>query len=118
MTAVIYCRVARSADAEREKENNVAKFAELFGYEPTKIFTDIGKSGRDNNRPEYRRMINNALNGKIDRIVVKSIDKFNRNTAAAIKTIRQLREKGVEVFIMQENHENSICNLFAKSIKQ
>ena len=118
MTAVIYCRVARPADAEREQENDVAKFKELFGYEPTKIFTDIGKSGRDNNRPEYQRMINDALNGKIDRIVVKSIDKFNRNTAVAINTVRQLREKGVEVFIMQENRENSICNLFAEPKKQ
>ena len=53
--AVLYCRVARLSDEEKEKENQVARFKELFGFEPTEIYTDISKSGRDNNRPEYRR---------------------------------------------------------------
>ena len=37
--AVLYCRVARLSDEEKEKENQVARFKELFGFEPTEIYT-------------------------------------------------------------------------------
>lgn len=100
---VLYCRVARLSDEEKEKEIQLARFKEVFGYEPTEIYTDIGKSGRDNNRPEYRRMIDDALSGKIDYIAVKSFAKFNRDMAAAIKVLHQLCGKGVGVFMMNEN---------------
>ena len=101
--AVLYCRVARLSDEEKEKENQVARFKELFGFEPTEIYTDISKSGRDNNRPEYRRLIDDALSGNIDYIAVKCLAKFNRNMAATIKVLRQLCDKGVGVCMMNEN---------------
>ena len=101
--AVLYCRVARLSDEEKEQENQVARFKQLFGYEPTEIYTDIGKSGRDNNRPEYRRMIDDALSGKIDYIAVKCLAKFNRDLEATINVLRQLVAKGVGVFMMNED---------------
>jgi len=101
--AVLYCRVARLSDEEKEQENQVARFKQLFGYEPTEIYTDIGKSGRDNNRPEYRRMIDDALSGKIDYIAVKCLAKFNRDLEATINVLRQLVVKGVGVFMMNED---------------
>ena len=101
--AVLYCRVARLSDEEKEKVNQVARFKELFGFEPTEIYTDISKSGRDNNRPEYRRLIDDALSGNIDYIAVKCLAKFNRNMAATIKVLRQLCDKGVGVCMMNEN---------------
>lgn len=99
----LYCRVARLSNEEKEKETQMAKFKEVFGYEPTEIYTDIGKSGRDNNRPEYRRMIDDALSGKIDYIAVKCLAKFNRDMAATIKVLHQLCERGVGVIILNEN---------------
>lgn len=101
--AVLYCRVARLSDEEKEKETQVARFKELFGYEPTEIYTDIGKSGRDNNRPEYRRMIEDAISGKIDYIAVKCLAKFNRDLTATINVLRQCVEKGIGVVMMNEN---------------
>ena len=43
-------------------------------------------------------MIADALNGKIDLIVTKSVSRFARNTVDSLTTIRKLKEKGVEVF--------------------
>ena len=48
-------------------------------------------------------MIDDALNGKIDLIVTKSISRFARNTVDALVNIRKLKEKGVEVFFEKEN---------------
>ena len=48
-------------------------------------------------------MIEDALAGKIDRIVTKSVSRFARNTVDTLTTIRRLKEKGVGVFFEKEN---------------
>lgn len=48
-------------------------------------------------------MIANALNGKIDMIITKSVSRFARNTVDTLTTVRQLKEKGVEVYFEKEN---------------
>lgn len=44
-------------------------------------------------------MINDALAGKIDLILTKSVSRFARNTVDTLTTVRKLKEKGVEVYL-------------------
>ena len=48
-------------------------------------------------------MIADALAGKIDLIVTKSVSRFARNTVDSLTTIRQLKEHGVECYFEKEN---------------
>ena len=48
-------------------------------------------------------MIADALDGKIDLIVTKSVSRFARNTVDSLTTIRQLKDAGVEVYFEKEN---------------
>ena len=48
-------------------------------------------------------MIADALEGKIDLILTKSVSRFARNTVDSLTTVRQLKDKGVEVFFEKEN---------------
>lgn len=48
-------------------------------------------------------MIEDALSGKIDLILTKSISRFARNTVDTLTTIRRLKEKKVEVYFEKEN---------------
>ena len=48
-------------------------------------------------------MIRDALDGKIDLIITKSVSRFARNTVDSLTTVRQLKEKGVEIFFEKEN---------------
>lgn len=48
-------------------------------------------------------MVEDALAGKIDLIVTKSVSRFARNTVDSLVTVRQLKEKGVEVYFEKEN---------------
>lgn len=46
-----------------------------------KIYSDYGKSGTSTkNRTEFRNMINDAMKGKLDLIITKSVSRFARNT--------------------------------------
>ena len=51
----------------------------------------------------FKRMIADALNGKIDLIVTKSVSRFARNTVDSLTTVRDLKDKGVEVYFEKEN---------------
>jgi len=48
-------------------------------------------------------MIRDAMDGKIDLIVTKSVSRFARNTVNSLVTIRKLKEKGVECYFEKEN---------------
>ncbi len=68
------------------------------------IYADEGISGTQvKNRTEFQRMIDDALNGKIDIILAKSISRFARNTLDTLKYCRELRDKKVDVYFEKEN---------------
>ncbi|MFA5545796.1 MAG: recombinase family protein [Sphaerochaetaceae bacterium] len=67
------------------------------------IYTDEGISGTSTNRREgFKRMLDDALAGKIDLIVTKSVSRFARNTVDSLSTIRKLKEHKVEVSFEKE----------------
>ena len=48
-------------------------------------------------------MVADALAGKIDLIITKSVSRFARNTVDSLTTIRELKEHGVECYFEKEN---------------
>ena len=68
------------------------------------VYTDEGISATSTKKREgFNRMIRDALSGKIDMIITKSVSRFARNTVDTLTTVRQLKEKGVEVYFEKEN---------------
>ena len=53
-------------------------------------------------RDEFRRMLADCENGKIDIILAKSISRFARNTVDLLKTVRHLKSLGIEVRFEKE----------------
>lgn len=68
------------------------------------IYHDDGISGRSyRNRDGFNQMVSDALDGKINLIITKSLSRFARNTVDALVTIRKLKAAGVEVYFEKEN---------------
>lgn len=73
-------------------------------WEFVSVYTDEGISGTDTKgRIGFNQMIADALNGKIDLILTKSISRFARNTVDSLTTIRKLKEQKIEVYFEKEN---------------
>ena len=61
------------------------------------VYTDRGISGVSTAKREgFNRMVEDALAGKIDLIITKSVSRFARNTVDTLTTIRKLKEHGVQ----------------------
>ena len=68
------------------------------------IYTDEGISATNTKRREgFNRMVQDALDGKFDLIVTKSVSRFARNTVDSLTTVRKLKDAGVEVYFEKEN---------------
>ncbi|EYE87154.1 recombinase, partial [Fervidicella metallireducens AeB] len=68
------------------------------------VYTDEGISATSTKKRDgFNRMIEDALSGKIDLIITKSVSRFARNTVDTLTTVRKLKEKGVEVYFEKEN---------------
>lgn len=68
------------------------------------VYTDKGITGTSTaKRDGFNRMIQDALAGKIDLIITKSVSRFARNTVDTLTTIRKLKEHGVEVYFEEQN---------------
>lgn len=73
-------------------------------WEFVAVYADEGITGTNTKKREgFNRMIQDALAGKIDLILTKSISRFARNTVDSLTTIRQLKEKGIEAYFEKEN---------------
>ncbi|MBR4538134.1 MAG: recombinase family protein [Clostridia bacterium] len=73
-------------------------------WEFVSVYTDDGVSGTSTaKRKGFQQMIADALAGRIDLIVTKSVSRFARNTVDSLSNIRALKEHGTEVFFEKEN---------------
>ena len=68
------------------------------------VYTDKGITGTSTAKREgFNRMIQDALAGKIDLIITKSVSRFARNTVETLPTIRKLKEHGLEMYFKEHN---------------
>lgn len=68
------------------------------------IYSDEGVTGTPIKKREgFSEMIDDALAGKIDLIITKSVSRFARNTVDSLTTIRKLKEHGTEVYFEKES---------------
>lgn len=73
-------------------------------WEFVSVYTDAGISGTGiKHREGFKKMVADALAGRIDLIVTKSVSRFARNTVDSLTTIRKLKENGVECYFEKEN---------------
>ena len=104
-----YARVSTDKDEQQNSyEAQVDYYTSYIQRNPewafVEVYTDEGISGTSTKHREgFKRMIADALDGKIDLILTKSVSRFARNTVDSLTTIRQLKEKGVEVYFEKEN---------------
>lgn len=68
------------------------------------IYTDEGISATSTKHREgFNCMVTDALDGKIDLIITKSVSRFARNTVDSLTTIRKLKENNIECYFEKEN---------------
>ena len=108
-----YCRVSSdSADQKHSYAAQIRAYTDMIskheGWELVDVYADEGVTGTSmDKREDFKRMLADSQRGLIDRILVKSISRFARNTAECPTCIRQLSVNGTTVCFEKEGIDTS-----------
>ena len=104
----VYCRVSTEKDTqedslEMQREAYISLISLRSDWETAGVYADSLSGLSAEKRPEFMRMIGDAMAGKIDRILCKSVSRFSRNVAECKKYTDMLRTRNVTVEFEKEH---------------
>ena len=98
-----YCRVSTDREEQLLSYENQLRYYKNYIesnplYEFAGIYADEGITATNTKkRDNFNRMIADCRNGKIDRIITKSISRFARNTLDCLNYVRELKALGIGI---------------------
>ena len=105
------CAYARVSSDSDDQLNSFSAQVEYFtrliqshsDWEFVDIYADEGITGtRADKRDEFQRLMRDCRAGRVDRILVKSISRFGRNSTDCIQAVRELKLLGIAVVFEKE----------------
>lgn len=102
MKIAAYCRVSTEKEAQIDSLEKQIEFFNEFtkknGYELYKLYADEGISGKQiKYRKQFQQMMEDAKHKKFEKVVVKDVSRFARNTVDLLQSVRDLKAYGVQV---------------------
>lgn len=105
ITAFMYLRFSSTRQRELSIEGQrdvCTEYAEKHNINILAEYVDRAKSARTENRADFRRLIRDACNGKVDCILVWRYDRFFRDRAESALYRKQLEDAGVRLISVTE----------------
>jgi len=115
-TAFFYGRVSTDAQAGEQhasldtQEARAREYCASHGLRLVGSFIDV-QSGRRDDRTHYREMVEGALAGEVDAIVVQFLDRFGRNPREILRRYWELEEHKVRIVTTDEDMSEELMLL-------
>ena len=103
-----YCRIStRAAEQQSSLMIQERYYEDHIKQNPNWVFagvySDIGSGTQIKGRSRFKALLSACKRGQIDMILTKSAHRFARNTVDALKTIRMLRRRNIDIYFEQED---------------
>ena len=104
LRVVAYCRVSTGHEEQQNSlKNQIQFYTEYIQRNPYRrfvtVYYDTASGLRRNHRPGCQQLFKDCRRKKSDLILVKSLSRFERDTAETIKQIRRLERMNIGVYI-------------------
>ena len=95
-----------------EKKNSISiegqiELCENIAGEKLKVYKDRGYSGKNTDRPAFKKLLKDIENGKIEKLYVYRLDRFSRSVADFGRLWETLNAHNVEFVSVNENFDTS-----------
>jgi DNA invertase Pin-like site-specific DNA recombinase len=97
------------------QEAHARAYCESHGYALAQSFVDV-QSSRSDNRTQYRLMLERALAGDADLIVVQFLDRFGRNPREILRRYWDLEEYWIRVSLTDEDVSEELILLMRSGL--
>lgn len=111
-----YCRVSTNSDDQINSFiAQVRYYSEYIRSQEDMVLVDIyadeGITGTSRSkRDEFNRMMKDCKDGKVDRILVKSVSRFARNSLECIDAVRELKKYGTTILFENDGIDSKQMN--------
>ncbi|MGE7608937.1 recombinase family protein [Peribacillus frigoritolerans] len=106
MKTAIYARKSTNKSGQKETIENQIKICKRYaadnGLEIVDVKTDSATGTDDLNRPEVKELIEDALAGKSDCVIMKGISRLYRDTEKGLGLIKKLDRSKIRVITVEE----------------
>jgi DNA invertase Pin-like site-specific DNA recombinase len=93
--AAIYARVSRSDQRIDLQIDECTALAARRGWRLAKTYADHGATGRNDKRPELRRMLADARAGRFGVLIVWRFDRLFRSTQHLLSVVSEFEARGI-----------------------
>lgn len=104
--AVIYARYSSHSQTEQSIEGQIAaaeRYAKEKGYTIVKQYIDRAKTGTNDNREQFQKMLTDCKKKQFSVIIVWKVDRFGRNREEITFNKYKCKKNGVRVEYVAEN---------------
>lgn len=103
-----YCRIStRAVEQQSSLMAQERYYEDHIKQNPSWVFagvySDIGSGTRIKGRSRFKSLLLACKHGKVDMILTKSAHRFARNTVDALKMIRTLKNRNIDIYFEQED---------------
>ena len=109
MKVVCYCRLSKDDNKSRYSSINsqmelAKEYADSKGWNISKYYIDDNVSGYISNdeRPQFRQMLQDIDDGKVDIILAKDLSRIGRKGSRTLTFIDELKEKNVNLILTKD----------------
>jgi site-specific DNA recombinase len=110
MKTAIYSRKSTLKIGQQNTIENQIKIcrrrADELGLEIVDIKTDAATGTDDNNRPEVKELIRDAVKGNYECVIMKGISRLYRKTSKGLELIERLDQNGIRVITVEEHFDS------------
>jgi DNA invertase Pin-like site-specific DNA recombinase len=105
----LYSRVSTDLQTAENQLRELRAYAERMGYRIIAELTDNGISGSKGrgSRPAYNRLCEMISRKEIDLVLSWSVDRISRSLPDLLSFLGELKAKGVDLFLHQNNLDTS-----------
>lgn len=119
MQVVAYARY--SSDNQREESIDaqvraIEDYCAQNKYALSKVYIDEAKSATTDDRPQFKRMIDDAKHRSFSAVIVHKLDRFARNRYDHAYYRKKLKEHGIRVFSVLEKLDDSPESIILESV--
>lgn len=104
--AVVYARYSSHSQTEQSIEGQLAaayKYAQDHSYKIIHEYCDRAKTGTNDNREQFQKMLKDSAKHKFTVIIVWKVDRFGRNREEISINKHRVKKNGVRVEYVAEN---------------
>lgn len=112
VSAGLYLRVSSKRQAEEgysldAQERNLKDYCRMMEWNVIEVYKDEGISGKKIERPSLQRLLSDAKEGKINKIVTLKLDRISRNVRDMLIITEELESWGVSLACVKDNIDTS-----------